>query len=107
MNEHSIQNAIRLRLSELGYCVFRANVGRFQTKDGRWFDTGLPRGFSDLFAVKDGRIYFLEVKTETGRPSEEQLRFLAVMRDKYGCAAEIVRSVDDAVRAVGETRGER
>lgn len=107
MNEHSIQNAIRLRLSELGYCVFRANVGRFQTKDGRWFDTGLPRGFSDLFAVKDGRIYFLEVKTETGRPSEEQLKFLAVMRDRYGCVAEIVRSVDDAVRAVGETRGER
>ena len=107
MNEHSIQNAIRLKLSELGYCVFRANVGRFQTKDGRWFDTGLPRGFSDLFAVKDGRIYFLEVKTETGRPSEEQLRFLAVMRDRYGCVAEIVRSVDDAVRAVGETRGER
>jgi hypothetical protein len=107
MNEHSIQSAIRLQLSELGYCVFRANVGRFQTKDGRWFDTGLPRGFSDLFAVKDGRVYFLEVKTETGRPSEEQLRFLAVMRDRYGCVAEIVRSVDDAVRAVGETRGER
>lgn len=107
MNEHSIQNAIRLELSKLGYCVFRANVGRFQTKDGRWFDTGLPRGFSDLFAVKDGRVYFLEVKTETGRPSEEQLKFLAVMRDRYGCVAEIVRSVDDAVRAVGETRGER
>lgn len=107
MNEHSIQNAIRLRLSELGFCVFRANVGRFQTKDGRWFDTGLPRGFSDLFAVKDGRIYFLEVKTETGKPSAEQLNFIAVMRDRYGCVAEIVRSVDDAVRAVGETRGER
>ena len=100
MNEHSIQNAIRLRLSELGYCVFRANVGRFQTKDGRWFDTGLPRGFSDLFAVKDGKIYFLEVKSETGKPSAEQLSFLAVMRDRYGCVAEIVRSVDDAIRAV-------
>ena len=100
MNEHSIQNAIRLRLSELGYCVFRANVGRFQTKDGRWFDTGLPRGFSDLFAVKDGKIYFLEVKSETGKPSAEQLSFLAVMRDRYGCVAEIVRSVDDAIKAV-------
>lgn len=101
MNEHSIQNAIRLKLSELGYCVFRANVGKFQTKQGRWFDTGLPRGFSDLFAVKNGRIYFLEVKTLTGKPSEEQIRFLATMRDRYGCVAEIVRSVDDAVRAVG------
>lgn len=101
MNEHSIQNAIRLKLSELGFCVFRANVGRFQTKDGRWFDTGLPRGFSDLFAVKNGKIFFLEVKTLTGKPSEEQIKFLATMRDRYGCVAEIVRSVDDAVRAVG------
>lgn len=100
MTEHSIQNAIRLRLSELGFCVFRANVGRFQTKDGRWFDTGLPKGFSDLFAVKDGRVYFLEVKTETGKVRPEQVQFLAVMRDKYGCVAEIVRSVEDAVRTV-------
>ena len=100
MTEHSIQNAIRLRLSELGFCVFRANVGRFQTKDGRWFDTGLPKGFSDLFAVKDGRVYFLEVKTETGKVRPEQVQFLAVMRDRYGCVAEIVRSVEDAVRTV-------
>ena len=75
--------------------------------DGRWVDTGVPKGFSDLIACKNGRIYFLEVKTETGRPSQDQLNFLAVMRDRYGCVAEIVRSVDDAVRAVGETRGER
>lgn len=102
MNEHSIQNAIRMKLSELGYCVFRVNVGRFKTQDGRWFDTGLPKGFSDLMAVKDGRVYFLEVKTETGKASPEQLNFLAVMRDRYGCVTSIVRSVDDAVRIVKE-----
>lgn len=107
MNEHSIQNAIRLKLSELGYAVFRINSGKVRMADGRWFDTGVPKGFSDLIACKNGRIYFLEVKTLTGKPSEEQIRFLATMRDRYGCAAEIVRSVDDAVRAVGETRGER
>lgn len=100
MTEHDLQNSIRLRLSELGFAVFRANVGRFQTKDGRWFGTGLPKGFSDLMAVKNGRVYFLEVKTETGKASPEQLNFLAVMRDRYGCVAEIVRSVDDAVRVV-------
>jgi len=100
MTEHDIQNSIRLRLSELGYCVFRVNVGRFKTEDGRWFDTGLPKGFSDLMAVKDGKVYFLEVKSETGKASADQLSFLAVMRDRYGCVAEIVRSVDDAVRVV-------
>jgi hypothetical protein len=96
MTEHEIQNSIRLKLSELGYAVFRANVGKFQTKDGRWFDTGLPKGFSDLFAIKNGKIFFLEVKTSTGKPSAEQLNFLAAMRDGYGCTTGIVRSDEDA-----------
>jgi hypothetical protein len=100
MTEHEIQNSIRLKLSELGYAVFRANVGKFQTKDGRWFDTGLPKGFSDLFAIKNGKIYFLEVKAETGKPTAEQLNFLAVMRDRYGCVTGIVRSVEEAVKLV-------
>ncbi len=100
MTEHDIQNDIRIKLSELGYCVFRVNVGRFKTEDGRWFDTGLPKGFSDLMAVKDGKVYFLEVKTDKGKASKEQLNFLAVMRDRYGCVTAIVRSVEDAVNAV-------
>lgn len=99
-SEHEIQNSIRLKLSELGYAVFRANVGKFQTKDGRWFDTGLPKGFSDLFAIKNGKTYFLEVKAETGKPTAEQLNFLAVMRDRYGCVTGIVRSVEEAVKLV-------
>lgn len=100
MTEHDIQNSIRMKLTELGYCVFRVNVGRFKTADGRWFDTGLPKGFSDLMAVKDGKVYFLEVKAEKGKASNEQLNFLAVMRDRYGCVTAIVRSVEDAVRTV-------
>ncbi len=102
MTEHDIQNEIRLRLSELGFCVFRANVGKFQTKEGRWFDTGLPKGFSDLFAVKDGRVFFLEVKTKTGKASPEQLSFIDTMHERYGCTAGIVHSVEEAVELVGE-----
>lgn len=104
MTEHDIQNAIRLKLSELGYAVFRINSGKVRMADGRWFDTGVPKGFSDLIAVKDGKIFFLEVKTETGKVSPEQLNFLAVMRERYGCTADIVRSVEDAVRVVTENR---
>ena len=100
MTEHDIQNAIRLKLSELGYAVFRINSGKVKMADGRWFNTGVPKGFSDLIACKGGRVYFLEVKNETGKASADQLSFLAVMRDRYGCVAEIVRSVDDAVRVV-------
>lgn len=100
MTEHDIQNAIRLRLSELGYAVFRINVGKFKLADGRWFDTGLPKGFSDLIAVKGGRISFIEVKTETGRPTTEQLNFIEQMQTRYGCRAGIARSPEDAVRIV-------
>lgn len=101
MTEHDIQNSIRLKLSELGFCVFRINTGKVQTKDRRWFDSGVPKGFSDLIAVKDGKIYFIEVKTETGKPSKEQNKFLAVMRDQYGCVAGICRSVEDALELIG------
>mgnify|MGYP002516780384 CR=1 FL=1 len=100
MTEHDIQNSIRLKLSELGYAVFRINSGKIRMADGRWFDTGVPKGFSDLIAVKGGRIFFLEVKTETGKASPEQIKFLATMRDRYGCIAGIVRSVEEAVDLV-------
>lgn len=100
ISEHDIQNSIRLKLSELGYAVFRINSGKIRMADGRWFDTGVPKGFSDLIAVKGGRIFFLEVKTETGKASPEQIKFLATMRDRYGCIAGIVRSVEEAVDLV-------
>lgn len=100
MTEHDIQNTIRLRLSELGYAVFRINSGKVKMADGRWFDSGVPKGFSDLIACKDGKIYFLEVKTETGKPSPEQVNFLATMRDRYGCVAGIVRSPEEAIKLV-------
>lgn len=100
LREHDIQNEIRLRLSEMGYAVFRTNVGTFSTSDGRYIKSGLPKGFSDLIAVRGGRIYFIEVKTPTGRVRPEQETFLAVMRDRYGCAAGIVRSVSDAEELV-------
>lgn len=103
MTETDIQNAIRLELSKYGVC-FRMNTGVFKQGE-RTIKCGV-KGMSDLLFIKDGRAYWLEVKTETGRPSAEQLNFLSVMR-MHGCVAEIVRSVDDAVRAVGETRGER
>lgn len=102
MTESDIQNAIRLRLSELGFAVFRTNVGKVRMPDGRWFNTGLPKGHPDLYAVKSGKIYYIEVKTPTGKVSAEQEHFIATMRDRYGCVAGVVRSVEDAERLVND-----
>ena len=94
--EHKIMNEIRIALSEIGCIVFRVNVGKGRTFDGRYFDTGVPVGFSDLFGVMpNGRAFFIEVKTPTGRPSPAQINFLQAMKNN-GAVAGICRSAEEA-----------
>lgn len=98
--EHRIQNEIRLALAD-SCIIFRMNVGTGYTADGRYFNTGVPRGFSDLFGFRksDGRAVFIEVKTHKGKPSAEQVKFLEAMR-KNGAIAGICRSAEDAVKLI-------
>lgn len=119
-SEHDIQSEIRLALSERGYFTERINVGSGYLIDKRlmerikslcpvlraeldkvpYFSTGAVKGRSDLSAIKDGRISFVEVKNEVGRPTEEQLNFIKQMQTRYGCRAGIARSVEDALSIV-------
>lgn len=99
--EQAIQDSIRVALAEHGYIVFRANVGKVKTADGRFFDAGLPVGFPDLFGYKpeNGRIFFLEVKTATGHRRKDQINFANGLRNKnviYGVA----RSAEEALNIV-------
>ena len=99
--EAAIQDSIRVALAQAGYIVFRTNVGKVKTADGRWFDTGLPSGFPDLMGYKpnNGRIFFIEVKTAIGHRRKDQVAFANGLRDKnviYGVA----RSADEAVKIV-------
>lgn len=82
--------------------LWRVNVGRVRTADGRIFSTGLPKGFSDLFGVlpadqtKDGaaRPVFVEVKVRPNKPTPEQVKFIEEQRSK-GAVAGVCYSVDD------------
>lgn len=99
--EAAIQDSIRVALAQEGYIVFRANVGKVKTADGRFFDSGLPGGFPDLFGYKpeNGKIYFIEVKTSKGKRRADQVLFAKNLKDKcaiYGVA----RSADEAVTIV-------
>jgi len=100
MKEIDVQNSIRLALNEIAV-VFRANVGTFYTRDGRAVNTGLPKGFSDLFGFRksDGRMFFIEVKNETGRASADQKHFIETMK-KYGAITGIARNAEEAVKIV-------
>ena len=102
MTELDVQNLIRCGVSDIAL-IFRANVGQGFTMDGRKFSTGLPKGFSDLFGfrISDGKAFFIEVKSPTGKIRPEQQNFIDRMRQN-GALAGIARSVEDARKIILE-----
>lgn len=103
--ETAIQNAIRAELSRVGI-VRRNNVGTFFTVYGSPIKIGLP-GEADLtLFTHSGRTIFIEVKTQTGRQSQDQKHFEAVVT-AYGFEYIIMRSREDAKRLVEEVKNER
>ncbi len=107
MSEHEIQNKIRIALSPYAV-IFRANVGKLHTTDGRFFNTGLPVGFSDLFGFRksDGKAVFIVVKSEKGRISPEQKNFIQAMKN-HGTLAGVCRSPEEALQLIGAIKNER
>lgn len=128
MREAQLQNMIRLKLAEYDGLYFRANVGQAWTGDsikhqgsqiiinnGRPFNAGLPKGFSDLFGVTPvlineshigqtiGVATFLEVKVKGNKPSENQKNFIKSCK-KTGAIAEIVYNVSEAINSVNASR---
>lgn len=115
MSEGAIQNRIRLALAGKA-TIFRGNVGQAWTgaevvrhgrdvylRDARPLDTGLPKGFADLFGwtVRDGVAVFtaVECKSPTGRLTDDQERFLAAVLAAGGIAG-VARSPEDALRLI-------
>ena len=121
MTEAEIQNSIRLELSKRGYFAERINVGRGylipsatfkkikymamrsdkalyeQLNSMHPFTTGAVNGRSDVDAIRDGKINFIEVKCETGRPRPDQINFINTVKNRYGCNAGLAYSVEDAI----------
>lgn len=96
MTEQDIQNLIRIAVSKNNK-IFRANVGKVRTQDGRYFDTGLPQGFCDLFGFRpDGQIFFIEVKKPGGKVKEKQKHFIDVVK-RNGAIAGVAHSVEEAI----------
>ena len=114
-SEHTIQDEIRIALSEHGICL-RLNSGRAYGGDRVWDDRRnqyilvnirpvalCPRGTADLvFFGEDGTTAFIECKDHKGRASEDQKRFLAMMA-QYGFKTGTARSVEDALNIIGRS----
>ena len=123
--ETKLQNLQMLALSKAGCLVWRVEtagawVGKVIHKDNqtvtlanaRMIQAGLCRGGSDIIGIRPTVItqemvgqtvgVFLadEVKTPTGRPTKEQLRFIEAV-NKAGGIAGVARSVSDALELIG------
>jgi hypothetical protein len=85
---------------------WRINSGTFaeRNRDGstRYIRANTAKGMSDIMGVlKDGRTLAIEVKSRTGRMRPGQEEFLQTIRQAGGVAG-VCRSVDDAVRLLGD-----
>lgn len=113
-SENTIQNEIRLALSEHGI-VLRLNSGKFWQGERVWSKEfnqyvlvnlravqGCPEGTPDLLFLGEGNnVTFLECKTKKGVAREKQKRFIEIMHE-YGIKAELARSTKDALRIIGK-----
>lgn len=132
--EHTIQNAIRNALAGEAF-LFRGNVGvgwqgtgkpikvpypmtvnmnpgDVLLRQARTFDTGLPKGFHDVFGwvevtitpdmvgQKIARFTSFDTKSETGRKTPEQVAFANAVNNSGGRAG-FARSVEEARAIIG------
>jgi len=110
MREAQLQDEIRLAVAQLdGVVLWRNNVGvgRVGRSDAP-VRYGLAVGSADLVGLVRmpdgcGRFFALEIKTPRGVVSDEQARWLRLVRGLGGYAV-VVRSVEDAIAAVEAAR---
>ncbi|MCB2126041.1 MAG: VRR-NUC domain-containing protein [Rhodobacteraceae bacterium] len=89
---------LALSAAGLGIC-WRQNAGKVQTSKGHWIELG-PEGIADIVGIlPDGRIYFVECKTRTGRQREAQKRWQKAV-EALGAIYVVARSGAQAVDRV-------
>ena len=107
MSEQELQQRIRLELGSGPVRLWRNNVGALRDQRGRLVSYGLCPGSSDLIGLRRLRVgpehlgqelavfCALEIKSQRGRPSAEQQRFLAQVGAMGGLAG-VIRSLEEA-----------
>ena len=96
MKESRIQDEIRLALGRIpGLVLWRNNVGLAEMHGRKVrFGVGGPGG-ADLIGVYLGRFLAVEVKTATGRQTDEQRTFQNLVESKGGIYV-VLRSAEEA-----------
>ena len=81
------------------YCVYNNSIN---TKEGnKMRSMGVRKGVSDLeYIMDDGRTHYIELKTEDGKQSEEQIEFQELC-NKLNAPYSLVRSYSEFWTTIG------
>lgn len=98
MREHEIQQRILLAIGNRpGLRVWRNQTGALKNDRGQLIRFGCP-GSADILGIMapDGRFLAIEVKTDSGRQSDQQRHF-QTMIENHGGLYILARSVEDVL----------
>ncbi len=95
MKEKEIQVSILEYLVLKKVFHWRQNSGAFKTAKGGFYRMGII-GAPDIFCLKDGKCYGLEVKVPKGKLNPNQIDF-SIAFTRAGGYYEVVRSIDDVI----------
>jgi len=103
VSEQQIETAIINYLRVRGIFAFKVfNGGSFNEKRGRYlFGRNRTKGVSDIIACHRGRFIAIEVKSASGRMSDDQIRW-QVEAQQAGALTLVARSVQDVHRFFDE-----
>ena len=87
MKESDVQKGIKEYLTRFGWFCFKVHQQGFR----------VHKGISDLIAIKNGKVVFIEVKTDTGELSDDQARFMVDIQSKGGNYI-VARSIEDVMK---------
>jgi len=94
MLEKEIQAQVLEQLRQIGiFCWKNHSTGVYDPRKGIFRKGGMT-GVSDIIGIINGRMLAIEVKSATGKLSEEQRIFLAKVNENQGVGF-VVRSVKD------------
>jgi len=103
-SEKTIEHEILNYLNRLPGC-FAWKVNSGGVFDGHTYRKAnspfIFKGVSDILGVFNGRFIAFEVKTDVGRPTKEQLAFIAKIQ-RCGGLGGVVRSVEDVQKVLRE-----
>ncbi len=100
--EQVLDKKIMLWCGQHNWLCYHLNVGSVRMADGRYFSTGLPKGWPDLMILTDkGRAIFCETKIHPRKPTKEQLNTIEVLV-KRGFLAFVCYSIEEFIEVVSK-----